>query len=247
VTVIKSISVTTRVAYVCGLLLILSGLIHFGILIGSGASWEGPLSFRKPGAFGLSFGVTLITLTWVSQFVRLGPRTRGFLIAAFTMACLFEATLVSMQAWRGVPSHFNVSTPFDARVAGSLAIGGAALVLVIVTLAIASFRRNNAAPISMMIAIRTGFVALVLAQAIGGLMIAKGMTLMRGGHPQLAYATGGTFKPMHAVTMHGIQLLPVAAWLLSYVDLSERQRSALVLALALGYLVVVIITTAFVV
>jgi hypothetical protein len=240
-------TVMTRVAYVCGLLLILSGLIHFGILIGTGASWEGPLSFRKPGAFGLSFGVTLITLTWVSQFVRLGPRTRRFLIAAFTLACVVETTLVSLQAWRGVPSHFNVTTPFDARIAGSLAIGGAVLVLVIVTLAIAAFRRNDAVPISMMIAIRTGFVALVLAQVVGALMIAKGMALMRGGHPQLAYATGGTFKPIHAVTMHGIQLLPVVAWLLSYVDLTERQRSAIVFALAAGYLGLVIITTAFVV
>jgi len=240
-------TMTARIAYVCGLLLILSGLIHFGILIGTGASWEGPLSFRKPGAFGLSFGVTLITLTWVSQFVRMGPRTRGALIAAFTIACLFESTLVSMQAWRGVPSHFNVTTPFDARVAMSLAIGGFVLILVIVTLAIASFRRNAAVPISLMIAIRAGFVALVLAQAVGGLMIAKGMTLMRAGHPELAYATGGTFKPIHAVTMHGIQLLPVVAWLLSYVNLTERQRSAIVLALAACYLVVVIITTAFVV
>src|SRR4029079_9022284 len=119
------------------------------------------------------------TLTWVSQFVRIGPRTRGFLIATFTFACLFEATLVSMQAWRGVPSHFNVSTPFDARVAMSLAIGGFTLVLVIVAFAMARFRRNAAVPISMTIAIRAGFVALVLAQAVGGLMIAKGMTLMR--------------------------------------------------------------------
>jgi hypothetical protein len=238
---------TARVAYVCGLLLILSGLTHFGILIGAGASWEGPLSFRKPGAFGLSFGVTLITLTWVSQFVRLGVRTRSALIAAFTAACLVETTLVSMQAWRGVPSHFNVATPFDARIAGSLALGGLVLVLVIVILAIASFRRNDAAPISMMIAIRAGFIALLLAQLVGAAMIAKGMTLVRTGHAQAAYATGGTFKPIHAITMHGIQLLPVLAWLLSYVNLSERQRSAVVLVAAAAYLVIILVTTTLVI
>jgi hypothetical protein len=238
---------TARVAYLCGLLLILSGLVHFGVLIGTGGSWQGPLSFRKPGAFGLSFGLTLITLTWVSQFVRLGARTRRLLIAAFTAACLVETALVSMQAWRGVPSHFNVATPFDARIAGSLAIGGFVLVLVILALAIASFRRNDATPISMMIAIRAGFVALVLAQSVGATMIAKGMTLVRTGHPQLAYATGGSLKPIHAVTMHGIQLLPVFAFLLSYANLTERQRSIIVLAAAAGYLVLVSITTAFVV
>jgi hypothetical protein len=140
-----------------------------------------------------------------------------------------------------------VATPFDARVAGGLAFGGLVLVLVIVTLAIASFRGNEAAPISMLIAIRAGFVALVLAQLVGAAMIAKGMTLVRTGHPQLAYATGGTLKPIHAVTMHGIQLLPVLAWSLSYLNLSERQRSAIVLAVAAGYLLLVIMTTTFVV
>jgi hypothetical protein len=190
---------------------------------------------RKPMTFGLSFGLTLITIVWVSSFVKLRDRTRNLLLGAFTLACALETTLVSLQAWRGVPSHFNVETRFDARIAGSLAAGGAVLVIVILALAIASFRaRSDVAP-SMHVAIRIAFVALLAAQIIGTLMIAKGMRLVFAGDPQAAYAAGGTLKPAHAVAMHGMQLLPVLAWLLSYRDWPERRRLAVVIAAAAGY------------
>ena len=50
-----------RVGYIVASLLLLSGLVHLGILIIDGGSWKGPLS-RKPITFGLSFGLTLITI-----------------------------------------------------------------------------------------------------------------------------------------------------------------------------------------
>jgi hypothetical protein len=220
-----------------GALLIVSGLVHLAILVTTGASWEGPLSWRKPMAFGFSFGVTVITIAWVSSFVRLSDRARAWIVGVFTIASAFETVLVSLQTWRGVPSHFNTETSIDAIVARSLAFGGAVLVLMLITLTIASFRANPAVPISMRVAIGIGFVALLGAQAVGGLMIAKGMSLVAAGHPQAAYATGGSLKPSHAITMHGIQLLPVAAWLLSFVDWPERRRLTVVLLAAAAYLV----------
>jgi hypothetical protein len=55
------------------------------------------------------------------------------------------------------------------------------------------------------------------------------MTLVLTGHPQQAYATGGTLKPIHAVTMHAILVLPALAWLLSFATWSERRRVLVVL------------------
>ena len=51
-----------RVGYLVGVLLVLSGLVHLGILVISGGSWAGPLSLRKPATFGISFGLTLIMI-----------------------------------------------------------------------------------------------------------------------------------------------------------------------------------------
>lgn len=105
-----------RAGYLVGALLLVSGLVHLGILIIGGGSWKGPLSLRKPATFGLSFGLTLITIVWVASFLPLGQRTRGVLLSAFTVVCALETGLVSMQAWRGVPSHFNLETTFDGLI-----------------------------------------------------------------------------------------------------------------------------------
>ena len=93
-------------------------------------------------------------------------------------------------------------------------------------------------PISLRVAIQIGFVALCGAVGVGALMIAKGMRLVFAGDPQSAYATGGTLKPTHAVTMHAILVLPMLAWLLSFANWSERQRLGVVLLAAGGYIVV---------
>src|SRR5437879_6075016 len=193
-----------RAGYVVGALLMISGFTHLVILRASGGSWEGTLTVRKPATVGFSFGLTLITIVWVASFLDLGRRGRTILLTVFTAACTLETALVSLQAWRGVPSHFNTETAGDALVARALAVGGAALVIVIFVWTTSSFRTNTKVPMSLLIAIRTGFVALLSAQVIGGLMIARGMALVFRGNPQAAYSTGGMLKPTHAVAMHGI-------------------------------------------
>jgi hypothetical protein len=231
-----------RVGYLVSALLLTSGLVHVAILLAGGGSWEGPLSLRKPATFGLSFGITVISIVWVASFLPLTNRKRTLLVGAFAAASVFETALVSLQAWRGVPSHFNMETPFDAVVAQSLALGGFTLVAILIALTIASFRPNPSIPPSLRTAIQAGFMALLGSMAVGGLMIAKGVRLVIGGNPAAAYATGGTLKPMHAVMMHGILALPVLAWVLSYSSWSERRRLAIVVAATAGYAVL----TAFV-
>lgn len=232
----KGATTLERSAYVVGVLLLASGLIHLAILSVSGASWGGPLSLRKAMTFGLSFGLTLITMTWVMAFLRLGGRSRAILLGTFTAACVLETMLVSLQAWRGVPSHYNTETPFDGLVARSLAGGGAVLVAIIAVLTFASFRVNPSVPLSLRIAVRAGFVALFGSLVVGAVMIAKGMMLVVAGDPQAAYATGGFLKPTHAVTMHAVLILPLLAWLLSFAEMSERQRVRVVLVAIAGYI-----------
>ena len=224
-----------RIGYLIGGLLLTSGLIHLGILAINGGSWMGPLSLRKPMTFGLSFGLTLITITWVSSFLRLGDRARTILLGVFAAACVLETTLVSLQAWRGVPSHFNVATATDALVTQMLAAGGVTLVAIIAALTFISFRASPATPANMQVAIRTGFVILLAAMVSGALMIANGMSLVFAGKPQAAYLTGGSLKPTHAVTMHAILVLPALAFLLSLTEWSDRRQRRVIVAAAAGY------------
>jgi hypothetical protein len=236
-----------RAAYWTGGLLILSGVIHLAILVTSSGTWEGPLSLRKPATFGLSFGLTLINVTLIASFVPLKDRSRTLLLGLFTAACVLETFLVSLQTWRGVPSHFNVETPFDAAIAQTLALGGFTLVAIIVVLTVVVFRHGSAVPPTVNLAIRAGFVALVGAQVAGGVMIVTGMRLVFGGDPSRAYAMGGWLKPVHAVLMHGILMLPLLAWLMTRSNWDERRQLRGVYTAIAVYALVVTVTlmTAF--
>jgi hypothetical protein len=88
---------------------------------------------------------------------------------------------------------------------------------------------------SLRVGIRVGFVVLLASFAVGAAMIARGMALVFAGDPQAAYATGGTLKPAHAVTMHAILVLPALAWLLSFTNWSEQRRLRLVLTASGGF------------
>lgn len=231
-------SAVERTGYLVSALLVLSGVVHLSILTVTGGSWEGPLSLRKAATFGLSFGLTLLTIVWVTSWVPIRNRTRSWLLGVFTLACTVETALVSLQVWRGVPSHYNIETSFDSLVARTLAAGGAALIAVVLTFGIAAFRFDPGVAQSLRLATRIGFLTLSMSLIVGALMIAKGMRLVLAGDAHRAYATGGTLKPTHAVTMHAILVLPALAWLLSFANWSEHRRVRVVMIGSAAYLLV---------
>lgn len=230
-----------RVAVVVGGLLFASGLAHLVVLAVSGGTWTGPVSLRKPATFGLSFGLTLVTVAWAAHFLRLGGRARTVLLGAFTATCVLETALVSTQAWRGVPSHFNFETGLDTAVSMSLAAGGFVIGVTITALTLVAFRSVGDPSPAMRLALRFGFVALLVALAVGAAMIASGSTAARGPDPALAYTTAGFLKPAHAVTMHAILVLPALAWLLSFTPWSEKRKLAVVRLGAAGYTVLSVV------
>jgi hypothetical protein len=224
-----------RSCSVVGAVLMASGLFHLGVLVVTGGSWQGPLSWRKPMTFGVSFGLTLITIAWVASYIRLGRRTRNWLLGLFAAACVLEVSLITLQAWRRVPSHFNLETPFDGLIARTLAVGGGVLVAVIAVLTVASWRTDPQVAPSMRLAVRAGLVALDVAVLVGAMMIATGISRALGGDQQAAYAVGGALKPAHAVTMHGVLVLPAMAWLLAQAGWPERRRVRVVWLAVAGY------------
>ncbi|MEV4106793.1 hypothetical protein [Nonomuraea sp. NPDC049695] len=211
-----------RLWYLIGVLLVLVGLVHLGVFVVDGGPWEGAVSWRKPFTFGVSFGVSVLTLTWVSQFVRL--RARRLLVGAFAAASTLEVALITVQAWRGVPSHFNMETAFDTTVSRVLAAGGGVLITIAITMTVAAFRPHPDVAPSMRLAVRAGFATLLAAMAFGAVMIARGVLEVVTGNQQLAYTVATTLKPAHAVFMHGVLLLPALAWLLSRTLPAEATR-----------------------
>jgi hypothetical protein len=213
-----------KAAYAVGAALFLSGVVHAIVLIATGGSWLGPLSMRKAVTFGLSFGLTLASVAWATSFLTVRPRLRTALLGAFTAASVAEVVLVSTQAWRGVPSHFNFETPFDNVVSMTLAAGGGVIILTIIGFTAAALVEPGPEAASLRLAVRAGLVVLLVALATGAVMIARGVVEARGGDPQGAYTTAGSLKPLHAVAMHAILVLPALAWVLRFTRWPEAHR-----------------------
>lgn len=229
-----------RVCYLVGVALFASGLFHLAVFAVDGGPWEGPLSWRKPTTFGLSFGLTLITIAWVASFLRLGARLRTALLSIFAVACAAETGMIDLQAWRHVPSHFDMETPFNTAISMSLAIGGGVLIAVLVTLTVRAYGENPDVAPSARLALRAGFTTLMVALLSGAIMIARGVVLVRTGHQQEAYAAGGFLKPVHGVTMHGILVLPGLAWLLTFTDVPEPRRVRVIAWTTAAYAVAIV-------
>lgn len=208
------------------LLLILSGLVHLGVFAVDGGPWTGPVSWRKPVTFGLSFGVTLLAIVRVTACLRIGPRPRTALLGIFAADCVVEVGGITLQTWRGVPSHLDMETPFDTVVSMTLAVGGAVLVVLLTVFAALSFRHRPTGPAGMASAVRSGFAILLVALASGAAMIARGVVLTRTGHQEAAYRSTASLKPLHGVSLHAVLVLPALAWLLSRTSWSATAHAA---------------------
>lgn len=228
---VRPLTAQQRFLYVAGSVLIASGIIHGVIAVGalaSGDDWLGPLSWRKPVVFGLSFGMLSLTVAWVLRL--LPQRHWGWiptaLLGGFSVT---EVAVITIQTWRGVPSHFNTETDFDAIVFGIMAVSVLLVVLslaIVLVWALVQFRGNG----GERLAVITGLVALIAAGYIGNDIISAGQAQLdtTGSIPyEVVFGADGSAKLAHFVGMHLIQFLAVLA------IIAERHRLLLV---ALGSL-----------
>jgi hypothetical protein len=220
--------------YVLGAVLLASGLFHLAVFAVDGGPWNGPVSWRKPSTFGLSFGLTLITIAWVSSYLPIGDRLRAWLLGVFAADCFVEVGGITLQAWRRVPSHVNRETPFDSAVSTVLAAGGGVLIVILAVLAVSAYQPNPRTTADMRLALRAGFATLMVGLATGAAMIARGVIEVNTGHQQEAYDAVGFLKLVHGVSLHGVLVLPALAWLLSFTAWNEARRTRVVATAAGG-------------
>jgi hypothetical protein len=224
-----------RFLYLGGALLVVSGLFHVAVFLVAGGSLEGSISWRKPIAFGLSGGLAMISVGWVMTFLPRQP-VAGWLLAGLVGLLLPEVAWVDLQQWRGVRSHFNESTPFDAALFSAAGAMIALVALAIVALTLWTFISLRA-PSSFAWAIRVGLVLLVAGQLFGYLIVANGsgQPFSEAGREPNIFGAAGVMKQPHALALHGIQVLGALAWLLAFALWSERRRTGVVVAAAAGY------------
>jgi hypothetical protein len=197
----------------------------------------------KPIKFAISIGIYLWTVAWLLEHVP-NPRWCKQLIrwgVATTM--IAEIVCIAGQSLRGVPSHFNHSTPLDST---AFAIMGIMIFLntILEFLLLLLFLRPFASlPPAYVWGIRLGLIGALLSAAIGGVMIRHGAHTVGApdGGPGLWLVNwsldAGDLRVAHAVGLHALQILPLAGYGLSRIA-SRDLSVALLAGLACAYGVV---------
>lgn len=211
-------------------LLIASGVFHALIWIIDGSPWEGPVSWRKPILFGLSTGLTGLSMAWVLR--RIAPWKIDPLLTPFFAFCMIaETALITVQAWRGVPSHFNNHTSLDAivfQVMGLLIFLATGIIAIWTLRCFTSFAGTR----SEQCAAAFGMSLLFVGCLYGFWMVAYGTGRQAQGMAPEIYGSAGIVKFPHGIALHAIQGLIVATWLMR--SARRADRPALIVSIGVG-------------
>ncbi len=103
-----------RLLWRAGWVLLLAMVFHAVALVVTGGDVNGPVSLRKPATFAEASWLLCWSVCLALRWLDLRAwqlRFLGMSVLAFGFG---ETSIMAIQAWRGVPSHYNVTTTFDA-------------------------------------------------------------------------------------------------------------------------------------
>ncbi len=234
-----------------GSLALLAGSVV--MLLADGHQVLGAPAWMKPAKFALSVGLAAPVLAWIIAQLP-GRRVRtGGTIMAFVVA--LELVIISVQAARGVPSHFNQSSALDGVLFSIMGVGITVFWLIELWIAVVAFRHAFASPARTW-AIRLGLVGTLTGGAVGYLMTAP-TSIQRaqmragerpaliGGHavgvpdggpglPVTGWSSqGGDLRVPHFFGLHALQVLPLIGVLL---ERRRRRGARPVVALGVAWL-----------
>ncbi|WP_298461923.1 hypothetical protein [uncultured Cellulomonas sp.] len=220
-----------------GLLLLAAGVVHAAVWLADGTPWEGAVSWRKPILFCVSFGLFALSAAWVQHVLPRSALAGWTTTGLVAVGGLGEVGLISAQQWRGTASHFNVLTSTDATVfilmGVTIGIFGAGTVLLAAWVV-----RRLRHPAPTVLAVVVGLGLVLLASALGGDLMGRGMSYVAT-HDAVPSAVvvgaAGSGKLAHAVALHGLQVLGVLALLLGRSGLSPTARTRSMVLGATGY------------
>jgi hypothetical protein len=241
VSAVKLEKTASRRLGVAATVLGLSATVHVLVLVATGGDWGGAVSFRKPITFGISVGLLLWTCGWVMDRLPTRKRMESVLATVLIGSGVVEVGLITAQAWRGVPSHFNFATTTDSIIFSAMgaSIGVFSLALVALTVWAVVRRPSDR---STRLAVLAGMALVLTGLGLGQWVIGLGVQMAEqiGHAPETVLAgEAGVAKFPHAMALHGIQLFIGAAVLARLGRLDRRRQLNAVRMTVGGYLAIV--------
>ncbi|HKP72049.1 MAG TPA: hypothetical protein VJT82_03865 [Pyrinomonadaceae bacterium] len=226
------------------------GWLHVALLVTmicaaffDGRTVTGLNPWIKPSKFAVSIAVYVFTLAWFLRYLSHYRRTVFFISWGTGVVFVGEMICVVSQAARGVPSHFNVSTAYDASVFGLMGMLIAFNTLLVLVTLLMFFGRTEPLPPAYLWGIRLGLLLFFLASIEGVAMVSNmahtvGTPDGGAGLPVVNWSTrAGDLRVAHFLGFHALQILPLAGYSFSrWRERDVRRRPvAYTFALALVY------------
>lgn len=223
---IENVKTGDRILYFTGLVHLILAILFLALIFIDQRTIPYENVWMKP----FRFAVSIFLFTWAYAWIsRLYTYKRLVSLINYLIAiCMFiEIALISMQAFRGVPSHFNITTPFDATVYSIMGgvIGFNAVLLGILFVIFTFFERGCR---TYRPAIIWGMILLLLGNFTGYLMVQSfgavtGENLTETGWFITNWnPAAGDFRIAHFLGLHAIQVVPLAAFLIFKLKLDSR-------------------------
>ncbi len=245
-------------------------LLLFGMIVDPKVI-AGANGWIKPLKFALSGGIYGATILWMLTFVQGRRRWMQGIASVTGVALIVETALITMQVLRGTTSHFNAATAFDGIVFSIM--GTFIMLLSLAGFLLAIFLLFQRLPDPVVAwGLRWGLIIALVGMGSGVLMTSGNLppssvaaaeagepVTVVGAHsvgvddggpglPFLGWSTtGGDLRVGHFFGLHGLQVLPFLAFLLTRPTarrrLTQRQRVGLIWTAGLGYLGLTLLLT----
>jgi hypothetical protein len=195
----------------------------------------------KPMKFSLSIAIYSLTFGWLLDYLK--NKKMAKLISWFVaITMLVEIAIIIIQAARSEISHYNISSALNGMLFNLMGIFiGINTVINALTLILFLIKSQVTVESYQLLAWRAGLLLFLAGSISGGLMIANmGHTFgaSDGGHgiPFTNWSTqAGDMRVAHFFTLHGLQLIPLFAFL---IPLSKKKKALRVMLFSLGYALV---------
>jgi hypothetical protein len=166
----------------------------------------------KAASFDIAVGLFLLTLALIAKVAGVGRGWR-FTLVGLT---LFGYGVETIQIFRGYDPRFSrVSSPLDQAIGGIFFLSALGIMVCFLILTARFFFRSTTGEGgSLVLALRYGTAASVLAFGVG-----IAMSALNG--PRVGES--GNLLPLHAAGFHGLQAIPLIALLLDWARVSDAE------------------------
>lgn len=220
------------------------GLLVFGLigLMFDRRTILGLNPWIKPLKFDLSVIVFVLTMAWMLSLLKRFRRTRIWVAWGIGVSMIIENSVISMQSFRGVRSHMNVSSLFDGMAFATMGIFIALSTLLVALVLLLYCLPKTGLPPALAWGIRLGLLTLLAGSVEGVLMISVvgahtvGAPDGGAGLPFVNWSQKhGDLRVAHFFALHALQALPFAGWAISRAGWRSGRQIASIFGVFAGY------------